>query len=68
MAKSHMDNIMIEEKTRLFTKQLEKEIKDLAKEKKIILLVSEAILVAATNYTVLVQKRMVDVYPNGMVE
>ncbi len=58
ISKSNDDSTTIEKNTKLFIKQLEEEIHHLAKKKKVTLLVSEAVLTGATDYTDLIQKRI----------
>lgn len=57
-SKSDLDNKLIEKNTQLFLKNLEKEIDLIAKEKKIVLLLNEAVLKGAPDYTDVVLKRI----------
>ncbi len=57
-AKTNLDEKTMQENTARFMKKLEEELHRLAKEKKIGLLVSEAILVGGTDYTADIETRV----------
>lgn len=57
-SKSDLDNKLVERNTQLFLKNLEREIDLIAKEKRIVLLLNEAVLKGAPDYTDVVLKRI----------
>lgn len=61
-AKSSLDEKTIQDNTAKFMKKLEEELHRLAQEKKIGLLVSEAILVGGTDYTADIETRVYKEY------
>jgi type-F conjugative transfer system protein TrbI len=62
MAKSKLDEPTLQKNTALFMKKLEEELSRLAEEKKIGLLVSEAIIAGGTDYTADIETRVYRAY------